>query len=663
MTENNESSRISDQFQILKKENNRLRSELAASKQNEARFRAIFHSFKEGYFEINLNGDFTYFSPSICEMSDYSADELMGKNYREYTSAETAERVFQIYSRIYATGDPVEGIDYDVLRKDGETIHLEVSAYLMHDSEGHPIGFRGLCRDITQRKKMEIALQESEERFRRLHEASFGGIGIHDKGKILECNKGLSDISGFTYDELIGMNGLLLISPEWREKVMENILADYEKPYEVEGMRKNGSRYPLEIQGKVIRYQSRKVRVTEFRDITERKQAEKERQKLEAQLQQAQKMESIGILAGGIAHDFNNLLMAVQGRLSLLMFEMKKAETNSNCIKKMEEIEGDLVRAADLTAKLLGFARKGKTEVKPTDINDLVGQQARMFGRTKKEITIHEDLSTELLVVEVDRRQIEQVLLNIYVNGVQAMPNGGNLYIRTEKIMLAEKETKPHGAAPGLYVKISITDTGTGIDKDVQVRIFEPFFTTKGMGRGTGLGLASAFGIIKNHHGFITVYSEKERGSTFNIFLPASQKAPVKEKLQKEDLILGAGTILLVDDEDMIVAVGSEMLSTLGYKVQTARSGIEALAIYQSKQKEIDLIILDMIMPGMSGDEMFDRFKQINPEAKILLSSGYSIDGQATAIMAKGCDGFIQKPYNMMVLSRKIAEILGKPAR
>jgi two-component system, cell cycle sensor histidine kinase and response regulator CckA len=238
------------------------------------------------------------------------------------------------------------------------------------------------------------------------------------------------------------------------------------------------------------------------------------------------------------------------------------------------------------------------------------------------------------------------------------MPNGGDLNIRTESIALSEKDTMQHGALPGVYIKISVADTGVGMDEKVQTRLFEPFFTTKEMGRGTGLGLASAFGIIKNHNGFITFHSEKNKGTTFHIFLPASQETPVKETVPDEEIVMGGGNILLVDDETMVSEVGSEILHTLGYKVQVARSGPEALDIYQMNQNEIDLIILDMIMPGMSGDEMFDRFKQINPKVKILLSSGYSIDGQASAIMARGCDGFIQKPYSMSVLSKKIGEVL-----
>jgi len=275
MTENQRLSELFNQIQVLKIENERLCEQVASCRQTESRFQTLLNSIKEGYFEVNLKGDFTFFSPSICKMSGFSAEELRGKNYRDYTSKETAEKIFQFYNHIYLTADPSEIITYETFRKDGTTLYLEVSAYLMRDSKGNPSGFKGFCRDVTDRKKIEIELQESQERFRQLHEASFGGIGIHDKGKILECNKGLSDITGFDYDELIGMDGLALIAPEWRDKVMANILSDYEKPYVVEGIRKDGSRYPLEIQGKVIWYEGRKARVTEFRDITERKQAEK----------------------------------------------------------------------------------------------------------------------------------------------------------------------------------------------------------------------------------------------------------------------------------------------------------------------------------------------------------------------------------------------------
>jgi CheY-like chemotaxis protein len=263
--------------------------------------------------------------------------------------------------------------------------------------------------------------------------------------------------------------------------------------------------------------------------------------------------------------------------------------------------------------------------------------------------------------VEVDRNQIEQVLLNFYVNAWQAMPDGGILYLRSENVNLDENKTKPFNLLPGKYVKISVTDTGTGMDEATQKRIFDPFFTTKEMGRGTGLGLASAYGIIKNHGGIINVQSKKGEGSTFNIFLPASDKEVTHpEKKLPKPLLKGNETILLVDDEDIIIDVGRSILEALGYNVLLAKGGNEALEVYKQNPDNIALVILDLIMPDMNGGEVFDRLKAINPEIRVLLSSGYSIDGHASSIIDRGCDGFIQKPFNLNQLSLKLREIIDK---
>jgi nitrogen-specific signal transduction histidine kinase/CheY-like chemotaxis protein len=394
------------------------------------------------------------------------------------------------------------------------------------------------------------------------------------------------------------------------------------------------------------------------RDISERKQAEKKKQQLEAQLQRAQKMEAIGTLAGGIAHDFNNLLMGIQGRASLMMMDKDSSHPDFEHLQGIEEY---VTSAADLTKQLLGFARGGKYEVKPTDINEMIKKSSRMFGRTKKEIKIHRKYQKDVWTVEADQGQIEQVLMNLYVNAWQAMPGGGDLYVQTENVTLDEDYVKPFEIEPGGYVKISVTDTGVGMDEDAQQRIFEPFFTTKEMGRGAGLGLASAYGIIKNHSGFINVYSEKGEGATFNIYLPASEAEVGGQKSEiSEDVRHGDQTVLLVDDEEMIIDVGGQLLEKMGYKVLIAKSGKEATEIYEKNKDKIDMVILDMIMPDMSGGDTFDRLKEINPEIKVLLSSGYSINGQATEILERGCDGFIQKPFNMKQLSRKIKEILDK---
>ncbi len=385
------------------------------------------------------------------------------------------------------------------------------------------------------------------------------------------------------------------------------------------------------------------------RDITDRK-------RLEAQFQQAQKMEAVGTLAGGIAHDFNNLLMGIEGRSSLMSLDIDSEHPHFTHLKG---IDGMVKRGAGLTKQLLGFARGGKYEVRPTDLNELIEKSSEMFGRTKKEVRIHRKYQKDLPTAEVDRTQIEQVLLNLYVNAWQAMPGGGDLYIQTENLTLNERDVSPFGVRPGNYVKVSVTDTGVGMDEETQQHIFEPFFTTREMGRGTGLGLASAYGIIKNHGGIINAYSKKGEGATFNIYLPASQReVTTKEKKLADEILKGTETVLLVDDEDMILDVGQEMLTAMGYKVLVARSGKEAIELYEKNKDQIDIIILDMIMPDVSGGDVYDRLKEINPNIRVLLSSGYSISGQANEILKRGCDGFIQKPFNISRLSQGIRKIL-----
>jgi two-component system cell cycle sensor histidine kinase/response regulator CckA len=392
-------------------------------------------------------------------------------------------------------------------------------------------------------------------------------------------------------------------------------------------------------------------------EIEEHKRAEEEKKRLEARLLQAQKMESIGTLAGGVAHDFNNLLMGIQGYASLMMNDLDETHPHYHWAGRIE----DLVRSgAGLTRQLLGFARGGKYDVRPTDINEIVKKSSSMFGRTRKEITIQGKYEQDLWTVEVDRGQIEQVLLNFYVNAWHAMPAGGALYLETSNVSLDESRTKPYDLQPGRYVKISVTDTGTGMDEATQQRIFDPFFTTKQMGRGAGLGLASAYGIIKSHGGIINVSSKKGHGSTFNICLPVVETI-VNAKgsaIREEEIKRGSETILLVDDEQTVIDVGKELLGKLGHKVLLAAGGREALDVCEANKDRIDLVILDMIMPEMGGSEVYNRIKEISPDIKVLLSSGYSIDGQATEILKRGCDGFIQKPFTMQKLSGKIRRIL-----
>jgi len=508
-----------------------------ALRESEEKYRTILESIEEGCFETDIDGNLTFFSNPFAKILGYSQDELRGVNIDKYTSPDTAEKMVRIIEQLKESGKPANVSDYDVIRKDGSDVSLELSVSLMRDQEGLPIGYRGVLRDVSERKK-----------------------------------------------------------------------------------------------------------------------AEEEKHKLETQLQQAQKMESIGTLAGGIAHDFNNILMGIQGNASLMLLKIESEHPN---YEKIKNIEKYVQNGTELTKQLLGFARRGKYLIKATDLNEIIEKSSALFARTKKEIRVQTNLHEDLWAAEVDRGQIEQVLLNLYVNAWQAMTNGGDLYLQTENVILDRSYVKPYRVEPGRYVKISVSDTGVGIDKETQERIFEPFFTTKEMGRGTGLGLASVYGIIKSHGGYINVYSERERGTVFTIYLPASEKEVPKEtEIAPSVLIKGSGTILLIDDEQMILDVGFELLEELGYTVMSAMSGQEAIDIFQKDQEKIDLVIMDMIMPGMGGGETFDRLKEINPDVKVLLSSGYSINGQATKILRRGCDGFIQKPFNMNQLAEKVQKIL-----
>ena len=514
----------------------RLKSE-EALRQSEEKYRNVLEGIEEGYFEVDLAGNFTFFNGSMAKITGFPSKELMGSNNRDLTSQKTAKKIFQVFNRVYHTGRSARVLNYEIITKDGSKKILEVSASLMRNSDQKPIGFRGLARDVSE--------------------------------------------------QLI---------------------------------------------------------------------AEKEKERMATQIRQAQKMEAIGTLAGGIAHDFNNLLMGFQGNLSLMLMEMSPDNPYYDYLTNMEDY---VKRGSDLTRQILGFARGGKYEVRPTNLNDLLEQSSQLFGRTRKEILIHKKFQKNPWAVEVDRGQIEQVLLNLFVNAWQAMPTGGDIFLETENVTLKEEDwDKPYTLNQEKYVKIAVADTGVGMDKRTLGRIFEPFFTTKEVSRGTGLGLASAYGIIKNHNGMIEVTSDMGHGTTFTIYLPKSAKGFLEERPAIERAIKGREIIMLVDDEEMVAEVGQKMLQKLGYRVILAQSGQKAIQIFEKLHSRIDLVILDMIMPEMGGSETFDHLKAIAPDIKVLLSSGYAIDGQASQIMERGCNGFIQKPFSLRHFSQKIREIL-----
>jgi len=629
-------------------------------------YQFMVESAHDAIFFKDLKSRYVITNAKTAEIFRLSKEKVIGKNdYEIMPNKEEAKRNIEDDQFVFKTCESKE-ITKHMTGGDGKEYWFQAIKVPQFDDKGNIIGLVGIARDVTEQKLAEEALLESEQRFRSLVETTSDWVWEVDQNAIYTyASPKVRDQLGYGPEEVIGKTPFDFMPKGEAERIRKffNEKAINKEPFyglENVNRHKDGHLVVLETNGIPIfdeKGQLKGYRGID-RDITDRKRAEEEKKKLQAQLQQARKIEAIGTLAGGIAHDFNNVLMGIQGHTSLALLYADSGRLHSEHLKGIEHM---VQSGADLTKQLLGFAMGGKYEVRPTDPNELIEKSSEMFGRTKKEIKIHRKYQEDIWPVEVDRGQIDQVLLNLYVNAWQSMPRGGDLYIETSSVVLDKNYTKPFGVNPGNYVKISVTDTGVGMDEATQQRIFDPFFTTKEMGRGTGLGLASAYGIIKNHGGIINVYSEKGEGTTFDIYLPASEKeVTTEEKKLADEILKGTETVLLVDDEAMILDVGEEMLKEMGYKVLLARSGKEAVKVYGKHKDEIDLVILDMIMPDMGGGEAYDRMKENSPKVKALLSSGYSIDGQATEILERGCDGFIQKPFSMKELSGKIREILDK---
>jgi two-component system cell cycle sensor histidine kinase/response regulator CckA len=638
-------------------------------RESEEKYRWVMDNITDVVTVMDMNMRYTYVSPSIIHMRGVTAEEAMTQSVEQYMtpdalqiSVQTLEEELKLEAS--GTADPgrTRFLEMEQYRKDGSTFLVEVSTSFMRDDEQKPVGFIAVSRDITKRKKAEDALKESEEKFRSVVEKSSVGIAILDDAfHYAYVNEEFCNISGYMEQELLGKNFTFPVAEESKAMVAERYQRrqrgeDVPAQYEFTFVRKNGDNRLGEVRSAIYLDSAGKAKsIIQVIDITSRKQAEEEKRILEERLQQADKMESIGTLAGGIAHDFNNLLTGIQGYASLTLMNLKKNDPN---YQRLQRIQDQVQSGGDLTGQLLGFARGGRYEVKPTDMNDVIKKSSSMFGRTKKEISIHRKSGKDLWTVEVDRGQMEQVFLNLYVNAWQAMPGGGDIYLETDNIILTNEQAFPYAITPGRYVKITVTDTGTGMDEKTREKIFEPFFTTKAMGRGTGLGLASVYGIIKGHQGMINVYSEPGHGTTFTIYLPSSEKEVIKENKETGEIVRGTETILLVDDEKIVLEVNKELLVSMGYNVFAVGSGQEAVAIFMENKDKIDLVILDMILPGISGADTFDRLREISSGIKVLLSSGYSLNGKAQAIMERGCNGFLQKPFQIEQLSSKVREML-----
>jgi two-component system cell cycle sensor histidine kinase/response regulator CckA len=601
----------------------------------------------------------TYVNPMFEAWLGYTADEWNADPdlWRKCLHPDDAQRVMDEVHRIQEAGEPLR-IEYRMLARDGRVVWLRDEANIARDARGRPIHLAGALLNITDRKAAEAALSEREELFREMADNIHEIFWLMDwKGqRMMYASPAFERLTGRKVVDLMKRFDAWLdvVHADDRNAAIESlqrvIASGEEEEQEYRILRPDGTVRSILNRGFAIRDGTGKVvRIAGIaQDVTEKK-------KLEEQLRRSQKLEAIGTLAGGIAHDFNNLLMGIIGNTSIMAMDIDESHPHR---KNLRSIEACVRNGANLTRQILEFARGGRYEVLASDMTEIVRASAEMFGRTRKEIVIHTRFLPDLWVVEVDRSQIGQVLINLFVNAWQAMPGGGELYLETANAQLDDHAVAPHAVPPGRYVKVSVTDNGVGMDDATRARIFDPFFTTKELGRGTGLGLASAYGIVKSHGGFITVYSEPGRGSTFNVYLPASEKQAALEPDRPSAVPGGTETILVVDDEEVVLSVGRQMLEKIGYGVLTARNGPEALDLFARRGGEIGLVVLDMILPGEESGSVFDRLRAQNSRLKVLLASGYSINGHARAILDRGCRGFIQKPFSLVELARKIREIL-----
>jgi two-component system, cell cycle sensor histidine kinase and response regulator CckA len=613
-------------------------------------YRALVNDSQDLFYRTDLQGRVVYISPSVHRLSGYTVEEAIGMRMAEDVYLFPEER--NLFLAKLQKDGRVTAFESRLKRKDGSIWWASTNAHFFMDTNGNILGIEGITRDISKLKAAEAELKESEEKYRHLFENAMVGIyrtRIED-GKFLAANQTLAKMIGYeSVDRFVEeyITSAHYADPALREELINRLRSQGRVDgFEIEMVRPDGSTIQIALSAKAYPEQGYLEGV--IVDITALK-------KMGEELRQAHKMEAIGTLAGGIAHDFNNLLMGIQGHTSLMAIELNPSHPH---VKHIHAIEKHIKSAVDLTNQLLGFVRGGKYEVKPVDINKLTLTSAEMFSRTRKELQIHSKTHPTPLVIEADKRQIEQVLLNMFINAWQAMPDSGVLYLETSAVQLDESACNPHQVEPGHYGKISVTDTGIGMEEAIRLQIFDPFFTTKDKDRGTGLGLSSAYGIVKNHGGMITVNSEVGQGSTFNIYLPISDKEVHREVPMGNRLIRGSETILLVDDEEMIIEVGKAMIEKIGYRVVIAKGGEQAIEVISEMGNKIELVILDMIMPGIDGGKTFDRIRKIEPAMPVILASGYTINGLATEIMQRGCSGFIQKPFNISELSQKIRKIL-----
>jgi PAS domain S-box-containing protein len=618
---------------------------------SEMKYREMVEQINDILFSVDTHGVFSYISPAIEFMSGYKPDEMIGRLVEEFLDPLFISKYkVQIQNSMSGKLEPSE---YRMKIKSGEFRWVRFSSKPIYDGE-KLVGVRGVLTDVTERKKAEETLSLLNHTVKSVGEC----VSVTDlHNNILYVNQAFLDTYGYTEEEVLGINisNMVYIKDSDKQEVLTATL-NGEWHGERMNRKKNGMEFPIHLSTSTVRDELGNpiALVGVATDITEQK-------KLQQELLQSQKMQSVGTLAGGIAHDFNNILGIILGYASIL--ERQKND-EQKFIDSIAAINQAVHRGASLVRQILTFARKTDVEFEVINVNDLANELLSMLQQTfPKIITFKIIIEKNIPSIQADRTQIHQALLNLCVNARDAMPDGGSLTIKTETMSKKQIQEKFPTADQNAYVCISVTDTGEGMDEATRRRIFDPFFTTKEKGKGTGLGLSVTYGVLQTHNGFINVESELGCGSTFRLYFPVSPEYEKNIDSQKAGGSFEAGgteTILIIEDEELILEMVHFLLEAKGYHVYIAHDGVEAVNIYKEHGQKIDLVLSDMGLPGMTGSEVVKKLREMNPEVKVVLASGYFDPDSKREIFEAGVKEFIQKPYSPDEVLRKLREVLDK---
>ena len=662
-------NKLNDSYANIKKEIEERKRAENALKESEEKYREFVEGTEDFIAQVDREGRLTFVNNKAEKIFGLSKDKCIGLSAFDFIHPDDRERTrvaFDQWVRNRMTNTTFENRQVNQITGEVHHMHWTISFY--YDKDSNISGINSIARDLTGRKKIEETLRESEERYRALFAGITDAVYVHHitddgyPGQIIDANDVACKMLGYARDELVGMKIDDIDaseSPVDVHQAVTDLKANRNVLFEQVHVAKNGKRIPVEVHAQAFEYKGRLAILSTVRDITDRKRAEKERLTLEAQLKQAQKMESIGTLAGGIAHDFNNILGIILGNAELAMDDVPEWNPARFNLK---EIRTASLRAKDVVRQLLSFARKTRLEKKPTNIVSIVKESLNLIRSSiPASIDIHRNISADIDNILADPTQINQVLINLCTNANHAMPDGGIIEVILKNAALDENATAQYpDLNSGRYVSLTVRDTGHGIPKEDMDRIFDPYFTTKEVGKGTGMGLAVVHSIVKEHNGIISVKSEPGKGTTFNIFFPAVDKDAVVESEPSEKLPMGNEKILFIDDEASIVNMARQMLERLGYEVDAKMSSIEALEFFRSKPDQFDLVITDLTMPKMTGDKLVQEILNIRPDIPVILCTGFSEKIDEKKATAIGASDYIEKPVNQHDFAFKIRKVLDR---